>query len=243
MRKTVLLLLLLPVALLVGLIHGKAAVTDPYTVPAPVSGHATVYAYGERLTPPFVFTGLDGDTLYINGVPYDPRRPAVPLTIPAVNAELMNRHELALAALEVSTEGRDRNERLTLFRDVYEASPLVTRVEQTENGVTITWVGGEREEITLPEDVNTAPVQNRHARRVELIRCFEQTIRMDGLLAFGDRYHVTACGTRAQATLELIRLVENGQQPTATLRKDTALQNERFLADLTKQNGRKDKER
>lgn len=33
-----------------------------------------VFAYGERLQPPYVFTGLDADTLFLNGHAYFPRR-------------------------------------------------------------------------------------------------------------------------------------------------------------------------
>ncbi len=155
--------------------------------------------YRDRiLEPPFEFTGIESDTLKLNGIPYSPvRRYEVDLKdkgkllpdslIEKRRAELkekglLNRkqtskeiikkqHELSVFAHEKSRETKTYEEKKAVYARIMEESPLVDSTTIGGNTVVVYWkhTGPEPEACIISREY-TPPLteEQRHARRTRI---------------------------------------------------------------------------
>jgi len=204
---------------------------------AQVDTVGVVFAYGEQVYPPFVFTGVGTDTLFLNGYPLSPRRssrrgsPEI-----SVSETCKAQHELCVKAGQRAREGSTHAERVEIYAEVLRASSLVDSVRVTSHDIIyMSWAGEtDEEEIILPREDTHFELADFHETRISE---FWRAMRAGRLVAFGERYYVSAPRQSVPQTLQLLERIDEGGPPTKEEVAGTALQQPRFLVDLCEKRG------
>ena len=231
-----------------GLLLGSCSeAKDEYTLPDSANS-AIVFAYGHRLTPPFVFTGIDSDTLRLNGFPYSPRRhPLGERTASSTSPDttLVRRWSEAQDAmrrtLELAYEQKMSTEdAANLAADTLRSYSYVRDVETRKNHVGYGIVGDDGRYGTyfVLGGADTAG-PSRAERRWSKIRIFEQTALRKYLFAFGPGYELASPQETptVEKTLDAMDRVRDGsitdpQQPEL---RETLLRHRFFFRDVANQ--------
>lgn len=191
-----------------------------------------VYYNGRELVSPFTFTGEGADTLFLNGIPYDPQRmPKGNLSPSSVSASCLSRHALNVTASERAKLGHSKEEGLQFMANVYGESSLVDSVVLYEHSICVYWHGEETgEEVLLP------PLESGRFDRLtyhqQLQAEFWQVVNQGGLVAFGEKgYRVTSPQKWMPKTERAMEKIRTNVALVETDYASTALQNPDFRAD------------
>ncbi|MGQ0723148.1 MAG: hypothetical protein ACT4PE_16490 [Candidatus Eiseniibacteriota bacterium] len=182
-----------------------------------------VFAYGEELLPPFVFEGMDSDTLLLNGVPFSPRRveqlPSAPVLSPEESVQL-DENEAVISTLEEKANliMRDAPSREAGHRDVlelYRASPYVesVRIEGTWVQAKFTFYSFEVGKPLRFGAVQTArassraqELERRRAERRERVKQFWNFLGHGYLVVLGEDYEFFMPPQAAEDILHRVRV-------------------------------------
>lgn len=221
----------LVMSILVALPLAAFAVPQPAVrVDASSGAQGLVYAYGILVPPPHVFSGVEEDTLRLNGLPYFPRRgPATPPIVVDAATEAM--HAANVAAFDRAKRGGTYQERLTLLAAEYRARADVASVRVQGNGLWLTYRDGTEEEVILPAEESPPPMDLATCHQL-LVEEFRAYLNAGCLVVFGTGYHVTVPPKWIPKTLEAIELARSTGHLSREAAKNTALQNPLFFADL-----------
>jgi hypothetical protein len=180
---------------------------------------AVMYAYGERLQSPFEFTGIGGDTLYINGLPYSPRwrQADAPGPEPVEISEASRTsHEIQrsvgmAASLAAVTAGTQEEAALRAFA-VFDTSTHVDWVEITSNSSLRVKFSHNARPLTvfvpLVSDTPRDPPMTRSEVRLTnhhfLVDAFELLAGLGQLHALGAEYFMFFPKDAADALLAIL---------------------------------------
>jgi hypothetical protein len=244
------LLLFLSLIVLVALGTGIVAKSEKGTSNAnPLAGGVILYG---RLLPKgdYAFSGIGGDTLRLNGLPYWPLRgriSAADLLPPALVQEIREhskgRHEFSDAAWKavrrMHESGSSYTECLDAFAALYANCPLVEpgSVQKWERGIRFRWKDGTDVESHLSfENVSIQPFDRQKYHR-ELITEFWRVVNAGGLVARGtvgmESYYITTPSTQLEKTVELLERISRGEQLSDKDVLNTPLSFKAFREDVT----------
>jgi hypothetical protein len=100
-----------------------------------------VIVNGQVIAPPFEFSGIEADTLRLNGVPVEPIRGAPLPQFPELTETQVRRWELHFAAGHSLCTSADWNTVVAHAESVYAASGLVEDIEEWSGGLLVHWKG------------------------------------------------------------------------------------------------------
>jgi hypothetical protein len=180
---------------------------------------AVVFAYGVALQPPFVFSEMDGDTLLLNGLPFDPRR------APDRIREFIVKYQIdTLRANEADETGLTETEKYAIHTDLYDRARVAGSTERIEEiyrqSEHVEWVTVTESAVNVkfdfyeaarmwsrqsPSAIERPPILSRRELRQQLIDGFQRQIRSGALIAFGLDYSFVQRPAAAALTLALIQ--------------------------------------
>jgi hypothetical protein len=155
-----------------------------------------VYMYGELMEKPYVFTGVGGDTLYLNGLPYYPiRQPAWRPPADMSEEELQairDRAKMRFALVDsvskivhaMHDSGATYEECLDAYVELYSASPLVRSASKGGNSITITWANG-IEEVGILNFEPIPPLPTKEEIHKGEMEDFWREVRAGKMIAVG----------------------------------------------------------
>jgi hypothetical protein len=180
------------------------------TTPPP---EGIVFAYGVRIDPPYVFEGLESDTLTLNGFPFRPARPTSRQKSPVeIFAQKMNeqlsqaqrdewRHAQALVdsvyeSLESDVDGVPATAQCTeVMRARFAASPLVESVTVLEDGCEVKFSFFPEPLVAMcPQPKSKASPRDGSSDfseaeiRAAMMGAFQQIVAEGGFYAWGSGY-------------------------------------------------------
>lgn len=209
-------------------------------------GQGIVYAYGYKLDPPYDFSNVGGDTLFLNGVPYRPKRGARAYDageLEDLRAGMLNdaqsTHEfnqrLSTKARSMYESGATLEECIQFYADVYDSLPDVGSVKKTAKGIIVEYKDGVKEEIIVSFKKGSPP--DRRSVHEDLIKRFMKTINDGGMVAFGVidglQYELHTPKWQLEKTNKLLGKLAEGQRLTSDDVLDTPLSNEAFRAQMS----------
>jgi len=180
-----------------------------------------LYAYGNRLESPYVFT-LESNTLYVNGVQLSPplrRNPLPEVTVTewhrAVSALSKQTMDMAFSLLE---SGVPMEAIIAQVSDVYCQSVLVDTVTAARGAsIWIHWK--DREEPTMfsfPTSVSpTAPVRDQRSIAIGTAKAVQSLLRNSAAVFVGKGYRLTVPNRASQSLLEEMNLLHETQDAEA----------------------------
>jgi len=213
-------------------VSAARADADPQAAPG------RVYVDGVELAPPFTFTGVGTDTLYLNGRPYAVFGPldagAASIEVPAAHLERFAFADSAWTLIKRA----EPSDRLALLASIYRDSPLVLEVQEYESWLRVRWASDpdEWEETNVPtEDIEPLDVMTCQQT---LMNQFYATVERCGLFAFGtqprNHYHFTMPRTAMPQFDRILAGIKAGE----SLNPAAVGLSPQFLEDLTRsQNG------
>ena len=181
------------------------------------SAQGLVIGYGAEVAPPYEFSGVGGDTLYLNELPYLPRRrPVEPNIVPRDVLELSeSRYSLSQSVLASVISMPDGEERWEAYAAGMRAATLVASATVIAPGqVAIVWADGTTavdfiqkvQSITEP-----APSGSSEERHNRFMAQFQSVMGMGGVVAFGESYFTRSGDPEyARRSREIIRQYEAG---------------------------------
>ncbi len=161
-----------------------------------------IYAYGVELSPPFEYEGIGGDTLFVNGYPYEPLRKVrrVPDNAPPpiVFTGPSEQHQLSTYAGKYArTHADSYEEQVRIFNDILRQHPKIALdVVDKPYGADVRWAYWPERYIPVEvsRDVEGAG-WTREQHHEFLVRVIERcVVENDGFIVFGDDYMVWAGG-------------------------------------------------
>lgn len=180
------------------------------------SDSSVVYAYGHLLAPPYEFTGIGSDTLFLNGHPYSPTRPRWrPYEVPN-SSQSSGCHERIVEAREAALAAAIRkNAPLADLNDYIEAlneQPFVEwamRDERNEKHVILKmecssspiWIWYP---LAAPGSEIRPPSVSKEAQHEDAIRTFWRQMRFGMFIAFGQGYQFLT-PVQNEGAIQLIR--------------------------------------
>jgi len=196
-----------------------------------------VYYNGRELEPPFIFTGQDSDTLYLNDIPYAPVRKSINnIGEPYVPTELRQKqNDLSKLAWARSKHGKTSSERLELLAETFLSSVLVDSVKYTGcNSINVYWKdspifkyeGFEISTEELPSDSKMVDLRKERFKDHE--GYFWRVYNKGGIVAFGEYGYIFSPAIQTAKNRELINRLASGDSLTAEEVKDSILHNNNF---------------
>jgi hypothetical protein len=174
----------------------------------------TVIAYGNVIAPPYKFSGLQADTLLLNGYPFAPLRSNEPMTAPVQLSpsersqfEMSNQvqEDLRSRVDEVRRAMNDTGPDLTpAIVEVYRQSPHVedVRVEHGQILVKFVFHEGYIGQMFMPLDYKPGEPRSVDDVRNEKMENFWRHVNEGGMYLFGSTYVHYVPSTRASEVLE-----------------------------------------
>jgi hypothetical protein len=201
--------------------HGAAGsvpsehATIDATRPAPPD--VLIIGYGDILEAPYEFSAVGGDTLYLNGLAYSPRRRDLPPTIvpPEILERAERRYALTHQVLESVRSMPDGPERWEAYAAGLRESALVRSATAGGCGdVSIVWADGTTAVDLIRRGTSNLgpPPLDAEERHAGLIEEFEEIVGLGGVVAFGDNYFTRGRNPAvALRTREILAQVRSGQ--------------------------------
>lgn len=208
-------------AFLTAWLEPHPARADETIVPASVNV-GRVFAYGQEILPPFEFTGVGTDTLFLNGVPYSPvRRPP-----PMVSTTFSITEEQAQIVRQVQEEARaafasagSSGEGLARAAAICKASPHVERCRVLSNSIRMRFTFYTFDiELPLrrPNELRSAHYgYTRTDVHEEIIAQFDRSIKAGSLIAIGAGYRFSEGPLQAETTLGAVDAIIAGRTPSS----------------------------
>jgi hypothetical protein len=212
-----------------------------------------VYMYGQRLTPPYVFSGIGSDTLLLNGYPVLPKRTGPhPFTLLSKTEQdrLMEKARRSHASDKQKGDsvrtlfeaGYSYEECLEIYIELWRDDPNVESVIPRSNGVRVTYINGEWEEVTLPRNFSIAAPYDAYKTHMRFIEKFEPWVRSGNMVAIGFagglQYNLWTPKVQLEKTNKLLARLAAGDTLTRDDVINTPLTNTGFRIQMSKSKSR-----